>query len=130
MGALFGLLWWSWPLPKYPDETETTLLFFVGAYAGTILDHRAMPEQPKRPAWWICVPLGIVGVVGLFALQTFATRAVALAHVPHYVGSALVALLLGFYMTAIAPFVFRLIGVGREPRTPADQGLVTEEPAR
>jgi hypothetical protein len=33
-------------------------------------------------------------------------------------------------MTAIVPFVFRLLGVGREPRVPVEQGLVTDEPAR
>ena len=128
--ALFGLLWWSWPLPKYPAETENTLLFFVGAYIGTILDHRAMPDQPKRPAWWVCVLLGLPGVVGLFALQTGATWAVKAAHLPPNIGAACVATLLGFYMTAIAPFVFRLLGVGREPRVLVEQGVVTEEPVR
>jgi hypothetical protein len=127
---LFALLWWSWPLPKYPAETENTLMFFVGAYAGTILDHRAMPDQPKRAAWWVCILLGVPGIVGLFALQIGATWAVKAAHLPPDVGAACVATLLGFYMTAIAPFVFRLLGVGREPRVPQDQGLVTEEPAR
>jgi membrane-associated phospholipid phosphatase len=129
MALLFGLLWWSWPLPKYPDDTENTLLFFVGAYAGTIVDHRAMPDQPRRPALWMCALLGVAGVVGLFALQAAATRAVALGHVPNHIGSALVSVILGFYMTAAAPFLFRLLGVGREPRIPSEQGLVTEEPA-
>ncbi|HEY2071819.1 MAG TPA: phosphatase PAP2 family protein [Rhizomicrobium sp.] len=127
--VLFALIWITWPLPVYPEGTEDTLLFFLGAYAGTILDHRAMPEQPKRPAWWVCVVLGIMGVAGLFGLQIVLGKAIAFAHLPPHLGSAVSDTLLAFYITAIAPFAFRLIGVGREPATPADQGLVTEEPA-
>lgn len=127
--ALFALLWITWPLPKYPTETESTLLFFVGAYIGTILDHRAMPQQPKRPALWICAVLGVVGVVALFALQGAITRALGILRMPHEAGGAATSLLLGFYITAIAPFAFRLVGVGRTPRATADQGLVTEEAA-
>jgi len=126
---LFALLWWTWPLPEYPRDTESTLIFFLGAYSGTILDHRAMPEQPKRPAWWLCVVLGVVGVAGLFGLQALLGKAMPLTHLSAPVASAVVSAILGFYMTAIAPFAFRLVGVGREPAAPADQGLVTEEPA-
>jgi PAP2 superfamily protein len=126
-GALFALIWWSWPLPHYPADTENTLLFFVGAYAGTILDHRAIPEQPKRPAWYLCIVLGIAGIAGLFGLQS--GLGIATRTLPAPIGGALVSAVLGLYITAIAPFAFRLLGVGREPATPSDQGLVTEEPA-
>jgi membrane-associated phospholipid phosphatase len=128
-GLLFALVWWTWPLPHYPADAENTLLFFLGAYSGTILDHRAMPEQPKRPAWWACIALGVAGIAGLFALQIAANKAVALAHLPAPVGSGLATAVLGFYITAIAPFLFRLVGVGKTPLTPSDQGLVNEEPA-
>lgn len=127
--ALFAVLWWSWPLPKYPAETENTLFFFIGAYSGTILDHQAMPHQPKRPAWWLCIVLGVAGVIGLFALRAGLTILAVQTGADAFVSGAVIAAFLGFYMTAIAPLLFRLIGVGREPATAADQGLVTEEPA-
>jgi membrane-associated phospholipid phosphatase len=126
-GALFAAIWYTWPLPKYPVDTENTLFFFLGAYSGTILNHRAMPEQPKRPAWWACIVLGIAGIAGLFGLQIALGKVAVL--LPPNIGSAIADGMLGFYITAIAPFAFRLIGVGREPLTPSDQGLVTEEPA-
>jgi len=128
--ALFAVLWWSWPLPKYPADTENTLFFFIGAYTGTILDHRAVPTQPKRPAWWVCIVLGILGVVGLFALRGLLTAGFAQTAIAPDVSGGIVALGLGFYMTAIAPFLFRLVGVGREPPVHHAQGLVTEEPVR
>ncbi|MBS0277712.1 MAG: phosphatase PAP2 family protein, partial [Proteobacteria bacterium] len=127
--ALFAVLWWSWPLPKYPAETENTLFFFIGAYSGTILDHQAMPHQPKRPAWWLCIVLGVTGVIGLFALRAGLTILAVQTGADAFVSGAAIAAFLGFYMTAMAPLLFRLIGVGREPATAADQGLVTEEPA-
>jgi hypothetical protein len=126
--ALFAALWWTWPLPKYPVDTENTLFFFIGAYTGTILDHRAVPTQPKRPAWWICAVLGVLGVVGLFVLRGLLTAAFARMPVAPDASGGIVALTLGFYMTAIAPFLFRRVGVGREPPVHAEQGLVTEEP--
>jgi membrane-associated phospholipid phosphatase len=126
---LFALLWISWPLPHYPMDTEDTLIFFVGAYAGTILDHRAAAAQPARPAWWICVLLGVPGVIGLFAVQAGLTFAFHATHLPPPVSGAITSFAIGFYVTALAPFVFRLFGVGRLPVTRADQGLVTEEPA-
>ncbi len=128
--ALFAVLWWSWPLPKYSADTENTLFFFIGAYTGTILDHRAVPTQPKRPAWWVCIVLGILGVVGLFALRGLLTAGFAQTAIAPDVSGGIVALGLGFYMTAIAPFLFRLVGVGREPPVHHAQGLVTEEPVR
>jgi membrane-associated phospholipid phosphatase len=127
--TLFAVLWWSWPLPKYPAETENTLFFFIGAYSGTILDHQAMPHQPKRPAWWLCIVLGVAGVIGLFALRAGLTILAVQTGADAFVSGAAIAAFLGFYMTAMAPLLFRLIGVGREPATAADQGLVTEEPA-
>ncbi len=127
--ALFALLWWSWPLPKYPHDTENTLLFFVGAYTGTLLDHKAMPSQPLRPAWWLCAVLGVAGVIVLFALRTALGGAGAAMGWPANVTGAVQAFGIGFYVTALAPFAFRLLGVGRVPATDADQGLVEEEPA-
>ncbi|HEY5337855.1 MAG TPA: phosphatase PAP2 family protein [Rhizomicrobium sp.] len=127
--ALFALLWWSWPLPKYPADTENTLLFFVGAYSGTILDHRAVPSQPMRPAWWLCVLLGVIGVIGLFAVRAGLTVAAGDVHADPFLSGAVTAFAIGFYVTAVAPFLFRLVGVGREPPSHVDQGLVTEEPA-
>lgn len=127
--ALFAALWFTWPLPKYPADTENTLLFFVGAYSGTVLDHRAVPTQPKRPAWWVCIVLGFIGVVGLFAARAGLGLAAADLHADPFVSGAVIAFAIGFYVTAIAPFLFRQIGVGREPSIHAAQGLVTEEPA-
>jgi hypothetical protein len=127
--ALFAILWWSWPLPKYPANTENTLLFFVGAYSGTILDHDIVPTQPKRPAWWLCVVLGVVGVVGLFVLRAGLTILAVDTGADVFVSGAVIAFAIGFYVTAIAPFLFRMIGVGREPPAHHAQGLVTEEPA-
>ncbi len=124
-GALFAAIWYTWPLPKYPADTENTLFFFLAAYAGTILNHRAMPEQPRRPAWWLCVVLGIAGIAGLFGLQIVLGK--ALVKLPPDIGSAIADGALGFYITAVAPFAFRLIGVGREPAVRQEQGLVTEE---
>ncbi|HXM00533.1 MAG TPA: phosphatase PAP2 family protein [Rhizomicrobium sp.] len=126
---LFAALWYSWPLPHYPQDTEDTLIFFVGAYAGTILDHHVVAAQPARPAIWLCVVLGVLGVMGLFALQTALTDAAKAAHLAVPVAGASISFAIGFYVTAVAPFLFRLVGVGRKPLTPADQGLVTEEPA-
>lgn len=127
--ALFALLWWTWPLPKYPAETENTLLFFVGAYSGTILDHHVVPTQPKRPAWWVCIILGVLGVVGLFSARAGLAAVLDRLRVEPDISGAAISLVLGFYMTAIAPFLFRLVGVGREPPAHHTQGLVTEEPA-
>lgn len=128
---LFALVWWSWPIAKYPQGAENTLLFFVGAYGGTVLDHRAVAGQPKRPAWWAMILLGVLGVVGLFVLREALGRAGVALHIEPDAASAVQSFVIGFYVTCIAPFLFRLVGVGREPKsTPADQGLVTEEPAR
>jgi hypothetical protein len=75
------------------------------------------------------VVLGLIGLAGLFGLQSLLGKAMLLTHFPAPAAGALSSAILGFYITAIAPFAFRLIGAGREPLTPSDQGLVTEEPA-
>jgi membrane-associated phospholipid phosphatase len=125
--VLFAVLWWSWPISKYPADTENTLFFFIGAYTGAILDHRAVPTQPKRPAWWVCIVLGVLGVVGLFALRIVLTALLGRLHIVPDVAGGSIAFTLGCYMTAIAPFLFRLVGVGCEPPVHIKQGLITEE---
>jgi hypothetical protein len=65
----------------------------------------------------------------LFALRTALTMSFARLPIDPNVAAGLTAFTLGFYMTAIAPFLFRLVGVGREPPAHHAQGLVTEEPA-
>lgn len=126
--VLFALLWVSWPIAKYPEGTENTLLFFVGAYTGALVDHKLMPHQPARPEWWQMIAFGFPAVLGLFAFRTLVGIAGAQLHLLPTVTSGAQAFLVGAYVTIIVPVIFRMLGIGRKQATSADQGIVEEEP--
>jgi glycerophosphoryl diester phosphodiesterase len=99
----------TWPTGDNPVPTIAKLALLFGWIGGAALDRKLAPVPPRRPAWRLCLLAGAGGIVVFFLLQA------ALRNTAHAIGIEGVATryfisaVLGFYMTALAPWTFRAL---------------------
>lgn len=99
----------TWPNGHHADSTVGVLVLLSGWLVGADMDHRLAPNEPILPAWWGQILMAVGGVVLLFALRIALTKGVVVIGLTGTVAEYIVSGILGFYMTGIAPFLFRTV---------------------
>jgi membrane-associated phospholipid phosphatase len=111
--AVGGVLFLTWPNGEKPDGTVGVLALLFGWVVGANMDRRLSPTEPVLPVWWLRIVMGVVGVIVLFAIQAALGKAVGLLGIEGTPARYGVSVLLGFYMTGIAPLCFRAVKLMR-----------------
>ena len=93
--------------------TLTVLFLLAGWLIGAALDKHLAPERGARPAWWQMVIMAVGGIIVLFALRAGIEAAGAFIGLGDITTGFIGAMILGFYMTGLAPMAFRSIGLMR-----------------
>ena len=93
--------------------TLTVLFLLAGWLIGMALDKRLAPDRGPRPAWWQMIIMAVGGIVVLFALRTGIEAAGAFIGLGDIATAFIGALILGVYMTGLAPMAFRATGLMR-----------------
>ncbi|HEX7777149.1 MAG TPA: phosphatase PAP2 family protein [Parvibaculum sp.] len=109
--AAAAILIFTWPNAENPAPTITVLALLFGWVAGAATDRKLAPATPVLPVWWLRIVMGVAGVVLLFVLRGFLTRASNKLGLGEMASGYGIAAILGFYMTCAAPFLFRLVGL-------------------
>jgi glycerophosphoryl diester phosphodiesterase len=104
-------LTYTWPNAENPAPTITVLALLFGWVAGAAVDRKLAPATPVLPVWWLRIVMGVAGVVVLFVLRGFLTSASHKLGLGEMVSGYGIAVILGFYMTCAAPFLFRAVGL-------------------
>lgn len=109
IAAFLPLVFLIWPNGRDPSETAGVIFLFFGWMAGAALDRQLAPEAAPRPVWWKQAIMAAGGIIVLFALRAAlgeAGKALALDAAVSAYGTTLI---LGFYMTGLAPLAFRAL---------------------
>lgn len=93
--------------------TLTVLFLLAGWLVGAALDKHLAPERGAGPAWWQMVIMAVGGIIVLFALRAGIEAAGAFIGLGDITTGFIGAMILGFYMTGLAPMAFRSIGLMR-----------------
>lgn len=107
------LIFATWPSGQSPDSTVGVLALLFGWVVGADMDKRLAPNEPALPSWWLCIVMGLGGIVALFALKAGLSK---LAHALGADGTAasyVINATLAFYMTGLAPMAFRSLRLVR-----------------
>ena len=115
------LLWLIWPEGRQPNEIAAVLFLLLGWFAGTSLDRRTAPEEPVRPAWWLQIIMAVGGILGLFAIRDLLTMAGNIEQFPEIVTGYITVFAIGIYATYIAPSIFRLLGLMKQPQSESNE---------
>lgn len=116
--ALAPLLLFAWPREGAPAALFGLVGFLFGWYAGRVAERNTF-DTARHPNWLIAGLAAAVGLAGVFALLKFTPP--LLAGLDPRVGQALQFAAIAFYVTALAPALFRLVGAakaGGESSTP------------
>lgn len=105
-GAALFIIWPNGESPKY---IVGLLALLFGWVAGAAMDHQLAPETPQLPNWLIRIAMGIGGIVVLFALRAALTKGAIALHLSGAPVQYSISVILGFYMTGIAPLAFRAL---------------------
>ena len=106
-----ALLFATWPNGERPESTVGVLALLFGWVVGADMDKRLAPDEPVLPSWWLCIIMGLGGIVVLFALKAGLGK---LAHALGADGTAAsyaINATLAFYMTGLGPLAFRKLGL-------------------
>lgn len=104
-----------WPDADGPGYVTAIFYLLFGWVAGAHLDQKEAPEKPVLPAWWLQIIMGVVGVVVLFVIRSLMMKASAAAGLSVMTTSCATFGVLGFYMTYPAPWIFRRLGLMKQP---------------
>lgn len=102
-----------WPDADGPGAVISIFYLLFGWVAGAWVDQRQAPAKPVLPAWWGQILMGVAGVVVLFVIRDALGKLGAALHIDALTTSCAVSLVLGFYMTCLAPLAFRLLRLMR-----------------
>lgn len=94
--------------------TLTVVFLLAGWLAGVALDKHLAPDRGPRPAWWQMIVMVVSGIVVLFALRAGIEAAAGGLGIGDATAGIIGALILGFYMTALAPMAFRAVGLMKQ----------------
>ncbi|KAB7740232.1 phosphatase PAP2 family protein [Parvibaculum sedimenti] len=108
-----AVLFITWPNGEKPDSTVGVLALLFGWVLGANMDRKLAPAEPVLPVWWLCVPMGLIGLVILFALQSGLNHAAHALGADGTVARYAINAALAFYMTGLAPLAFRKLGLVR-----------------
>ncbi len=105
--AVGAILFVTWPNAENPAPTITVLALLFGWIAGAAVDRKLAPSTPVLPVWWLRIVMGLAGVIVLFVLRGLLERAGHASGLNELALAYGVAAILGFYMTCLAPLMFR-----------------------
>ena len=109
-----AILFATWPNGHDASQTIGVLVLLTGWLIGADIDHRLAPNDPVLPNWIGKIATAVIGIVLLFALRIGLTKGVELAGFKGTVpGEYLITFVLGFYMTCIAPMIFRAVKLAK-----------------
>lgn len=98
-----------WPNGESPQYIVGLLALLFGWVAGAAMDHQLAPETPQLPNWLIRIVMGVGGVIVLFALRAALTKGAVALNLSGAPVQYSISVILGFYMTGIAPLAFRTL---------------------
>lgn len=103
-----------WPQDGHSDGIVSALYLLLGWWLGGRLDRHLAPGDNRRAKglWQGILVVGI-GIPLLFVLRLVLSKAGAFVGLPHHIAADLVNIILGFYMTGLAPYLFRKTGLMR-----------------
>lgn len=116
LGAIAAAMFLSlllWSDADGPGSIISIFYLLFGWVAGAWLDHQEAPAKPVLPAWWIQILMGVAGVIILFAIRAAMAKLGAALHIDAVMLACIISLVLGFYMTFMAPWVFRRLRLMR-----------------
>lgn len=116
LGAIAAVMFLSlllWPDADGPGAVISIFWMLFGWVAGAFINEQKAPEKPILPQWWVQILMGVGGIVALFVIRNIFTKLGTALHLDELTLSCLVALVLGFYMTCLAPWAFRLLRLMR-----------------
>ncbi|MCE9648987.1 MAG: phosphatase PAP2 family protein [Parvibaculum sp.] len=111
MAACGLAMTYTWPTGDSPVPTIAKLALLFGWIGGAAIDRKLAPAPPRRPAWLLCFLAGAAGVVVFFLLQAALRNTVQAIGIEGVATRYLISAVLGFYMTALAPWTFRVLRV-------------------
>ncbi len=123
VAVLGGILVMIWPQPRQSYEAIVLCVLLMAWLLGAHWDRRYIGFQLRETLWddalWPRILAGLLGVVSLLLFSTLVSAALGNREGP---GASLIQLsLLGLYMTAGAPLLFKVVGLNQETNTEGSQ---------
>ena len=116
--ALVPLLLFAWPREPVPAALFGLVGFLFGWWAGRVVERNTVRAE-RHPNWLLAGLAAVLGLAGVFALMKFAPP--LFESLDPRVGQALQFAVIAFFVTALAPALFRRVGLakaGGESSTP------------
>lgn len=112
IAALVPLLMFAWPREPVPAGLYALVAFLFAWWLGRIAERNAIHHE-RHPNWWLAGIAAVLGLAAVFAFARFSTP--LLAELDPRVAQSIQFGLISLFVTAIAPALFRLVGLAKLP---------------